>query len=69
MSEAIRSERGSLPVSRVRTAALDILKDVGINIGAQLSRQMIFQISGEVLKRINRAVGFRLITKAAPGVW
>ena len=25
---------------------------------------MIFRISGEVLKRINRAVGFRLVTKA-----
>jgi uncharacterized protein (DUF697 family) len=46
------------------SAALDILQDVGINIGAQLSRQMIFRISGEVLKRINRAVGFRLVTKA-----
>ena len=46
------------------SAALDILKDLGINIGAQLTRQMIFRISGEVLKRINRAVGFRLVTKA-----
>jgi hypothetical protein len=25
---------------------------------------MIFRISGEVLKRISRAVGFRLVTKA-----
>jgi hypothetical protein len=46
------------------SAALDILKDLGISIGAQLTRQMIFRISGEVLKRINRAVGFRLVTKA-----
>ena len=46
------------------SAALDILKDLGINIGAQLTRQIIFRISGEVLKRINRAVGFRLVTKA-----
>jgi hypothetical protein len=46
------------------SAALDILKDLGISIGAQLTRQMIFRISSEVLKRINRAVGFRLVTKA-----
>ena len=46
------------------STALDILKDLGINIGAQLTRQMIFRIFGEVLKRINRAVGFRLVTKA-----
>ena len=46
------------------SATLDILKDLGINIGAQLTRQMIFRISGEVLKRINRAVGFRLVTRA-----
>jgi len=46
------------------SAAFDILKDLGINIGAQLTRQMIFRIPGLVLKRINRAVGFRLVTKA-----
>jgi hypothetical protein len=46
------------------SAALDILKDVGINIGAQLTRQMILRISGQVLRRINQAVGFRLVTKA-----
>jgi EcsC protein family len=46
------------------SAALDILKDLGINLGAQLTQQIIFRISGEVLKRINRAVGFRLVTKA-----
>jgi len=46
------------------SAALDILKDLGIHIGAQLTRQMILRISGEVLERINRAVGFRLVTKA-----
>jgi hypothetical protein len=29
-----------------------------------VTRQMIFQISGEVLKRINRVIGFRPVTKA-----
>jgi len=46
------------------SAALDILKGVGINIGTRVTRQMILRISGEVLKRINQAVGFRLVTKA-----
>jgi len=46
------------------SAALDILKDVGINIGAKLTRQMLLRIPGEVLKKVNQAVGFRLITKA-----
>jgi EcsC protein family len=46
------------------SAALDILKDFGINIGAQLTRQIILRVPGEVLKRVNRAVGFRLVTKA-----
>jgi hypothetical protein len=46
------------------SAALDILKGVGINIGTQVTRQMVLRVSGEVLKRVNQAVGFRLVTKA-----
>jgi EcsC protein family len=45
------------------SAALDILKGVGINIGTRMTRQMVLRISGEVLKRVNQAVGFRLVTK------
>jgi uncharacterized protein (DUF697 family) len=40
-------------------AAKDILKEAGIKIGMQLTRS----VSGEVIKTINRAVGFRLLTK------
>ena len=29
-----------------------------------MTRQMVLRISGEALKRINQAVGFRLVTKA-----
>ena len=29
-----------------------------------MTRQMVLRISGEVLKRVNQAVGFRLVTKA-----
>ena len=46
------------------SAALDILKGVGINIGTRVTRQMILRISRQVLKRVNQAVGFRLVTKA-----
>jgi EcsC protein family len=48
----------------VGSAVLDILKDMGISVGTQITRQMILRISGQFLKRINQAVGFRLVTKA-----
>lgn len=44
-------------------AAKDILKEAGIKIGTQLSKSVINKIPGEVLKTINKAVGFRLLTK------
>ncbi len=44
--------------------ALDLLKDLGIAAGTRLSRQIISQIAGSTLQRINQAVGFRLVTKA-----
>lgn len=45
------------------SAATDILKDVGIKIGTKLTEKMIQSISREVILRINKAVGFRLLTK------
>ncbi|APC40001.1 EcsC family protein [Clostridium estertheticum] len=45
-------------------AAVEIGKDVGIKIGAKLSQSAIKKISFETIKKINQAVGFRLITKA-----
>lgn len=47
--------------------ALDLLKDVGIAAGTRLSQQMISQIAGSTLQRMNQAVGFRLVTKAGSG--
>jgi hypothetical protein len=44
--------------------AFDVLKDVGIQVGTKLTRQMILRISGATLRRINQKVGFRLVTKA-----
>jgi hypothetical protein len=44
-------------------AVKDILKDAGIKIGTKLTEQMIRRVSFEVIKKINNAVGFRLVTK------
>jgi len=44
-------------------AAKDIFKEFGINIGIKLSQQAIKKLSFEVVKNINKAVGFRLLTK------
>ena len=47
-------------------AAKDILKEIGINIGTKLSKGAIKKLSFEVVKDINKAVGFRLLTKFGP---
>jgi hypothetical protein len=44
-------------------AAKDILKEMGIKIGSKLTEQAIKSISGAVIIQINKAVGFRLLTK------
>lgn len=44
-------------------AAKDVLKGVGITLGTKLSEQAIKQLSFEIIKQVNRAVGFRLVTK------
>ncbi|TYS69951.1 EcsC family protein [Sutcliffiella horikoshii] len=43
--------------------AKDILKNSGIQIGKKLVISGIKKIPGEVIKKINQAVGFRLLTK------
>lgn len=47
----------------VATSAIDVAKDVGIAFSGKLAASAIRQISGETIKRINQAVGFRLLTK------
>lgn len=44
-------------------AANEVLKNTGIQLGTKLTTSLIKSISGETIKAINRAVGFRLITK------
>lgn len=48
----------------VGKAAKEVLKDVGIQLGKKVAQSSINKISGEVVKKINQAVGFRLLTKA-----
>ena len=44
-------------------AATDILKQAGVQIGHKLAVNMIKKLPFEVIKKINKAVGFRLMTK------
>lgn len=44
-------------------AAKDILKNVGIKVGTKITEKAISRVSFEVIKQINKAVGFRLFTK------
>jgi uncharacterized protein (DUF697 family) len=44
-------------------AAKDIMKEVGIKFGMKLTEQAIKNVSREVIVKINKAVGFRLLTK------
>ena len=44
-------------------AATDILKQAGIKIGTKMSANLIKKIPFAIIKQINKAVGFRMITK------
>lgn len=44
-------------------AAADILKQAGIKFGTKMSTVLIKKIPFEVIKQINKSVGFRLVTK------
>jgi hypothetical protein len=44
-------------------SAKDVFKEIGITIGTKLTTQAIKNISMEVVAKINRTVGFRLLTK------
>ena len=45
------------------SAIVDILKEVGIKFGTKITTVMIKRISIETIKQINKAIGFRLLTK------
>ena len=42
----------------------NIMKEAGVDLAGKLVYNLIMKIPGELLKKINRQVGFRLITKA-----
>lgn len=44
-------------------AAADILKQAGIKIGTKMSTVLIKRMPIEIIKQINKAVGFKLVTK------
>jgi len=50
-------------VSLTGQAAADILKQAGIKIGTKMSTILIKRMPVEIIKQINKKVGFRLITK------
>jgi uncharacterized protein (DUF697 family) len=50
-------------VCLVGNGAIELLKGVGITIGEKLTQQFIKNISTQVIKEINKKVGFRLLTK------
>ncbi|MCP2085920.1 UNVERIFIED_ORG: uncharacterized protein (DUF697 family) [Paraburkholderia sediminicola] len=45
-------------------ATMEILRDVGVQVGQKAVQLAINKISGAVITKINQAVGFRLVTKA-----
>jgi hypothetical protein len=49
-------------------AAKDVVKDAGIQIGAAMTRRAVMRVSQQALDRINRRVGFRLVSAYGPGV-
>jgi hypothetical protein len=46
------------------SSAGEVVKEFGVNFGTKLTAAMIMKIPGKVLININKAVGFRLMTKA-----
>lgn len=50
-------------VSLTGQAATDILKQAGIKIGTKMSTVLIKRMPIEIIKQINKRVGFRLVTK------
>ncbi len=45
------------------SGAADAAKDIGIKIGTKITEKMISNISRSTINQINKAVGFRLVTK------
>lgn len=46
------------------TAATELLKDVGVQVGKEVVKKLIGAMTGHTIRQINRMIGFRLLTKA-----
>jgi len=62
----IRSDRvrGLAIACLVGSSASDVLKDVGVSVGTKMTQQALQRLPSAFLININKAVGFRLFTKA-----
>jgi uncharacterized protein (DUF697 family) len=56
--------KGMIYACLTGNAVKDVLKDVGISVSQKLAMNAVKNISGATLIKINKAVGFRLLTKA-----
>jgi EcsC protein family len=45
-------------------AWVNVLEEFGIGVGTKVAKNLIIKIPGAILAKINRAVGFRLVTRA-----
>lgn len=45
-------------------AGKEILKDIGVNVAKDVSMQIIKNVTPKLIKEINKAIGFRIMTKA-----
>lgn len=51
-------------LSLLGSTAGESLREAGVKVGTKVSADLIKKIPGEVIKKINQFVGFRLVTKA-----
>lgn len=51
-------------LSMLGSSAGETLRAAGVQVGTKVTARLIKKIPGEVLKQINKLVGFRLVTKA-----
>ena len=62
--QAMKDPRRNVLLQCVGSSASEVMKKAGIKITEKMSEQLIKKIPIELIKSINKAVGFRLLTKA-----
>lgn len=56
--------RSTVLITMLGSAGAEVLKDVGIQVGTKSVAAALKKVPGKVFIEINKAVGFRLVTKA-----